>query len=164
MTLHLPAGTYRMTGGPAGGSGSTYSLWYGVYTGTKYASSGYDYGDGVNFTVADPSYEVRIETIVRANYVASKPMICFASETDSTFEVCSAKKYNSALLRTVYGGKFNLNRGILTVTHKMVSINSLIWNTPFQLIGGNHYRAASYNISDMRYTNYNSVEDIYSSI
>lgn len=81
-TKILPAGSYTLTGCPAGGSTSTYRA-----TLTQIAGA-VDVGNGANFELSEPhyaAYRIIISGNITFNNMVFKPMLRPASITDDTF-------------------------------------------------------------------------------
>ena len=82
-TKMLPAGSYVLTGCPAGGSTSTYRAALSQIAGAV------DVGNGANFELSEPhyaAYRILISGNVTFTNMVFKPMIRLASITDSTFQ------------------------------------------------------------------------------
>lgn len=82
-TTVLPAGSYVITGCPAGGSTSTYRAALSQIAGAV------DAGNGATFELSEPhyaAYRILISGNVTFNNMVFKPMIRPASITDSTFQ------------------------------------------------------------------------------
>lgn len=81
-TKILPAGSYTLTGCPAGGSTSTYRALLTQIAGAV------DVGNGANFELSEPhyaAYRILISGNVTFNNMVFKPMLRPAEITDSTF-------------------------------------------------------------------------------
>jgi hypothetical protein len=66
--LILPAGTYRYTGTPSGGSTSTYYTQIARTINNRYGGIANDYGDGVTFTLTQPT-KIQIQLVVMSKAV-----------------------------------------------------------------------------------------------
>lgn len=85
--LYLPKGTYIGSGCPSGGSNSTYYVQF--YNQSSSANLGYDYGEGVEFTLDSDTWIV-VRASVRSGYTISgsvvfKPMITLATDVPSDY-------------------------------------------------------------------------------
>lgn len=85
--LYLPKGTYIGSGCPSGGSNSTYYV--NFYNQSSSANLGYDYGEGVEFTLNSDTWIV-VRASVRSGYTISdsvvfKPMITLATDVPSDY-------------------------------------------------------------------------------
>lgn len=139
--ITLKANTsYKLSGCPSGGSGSSYTLYIQAASGF---SQIVDYGNGVTFTPSvDVTTEVRI-IIYNGAVVSNKvfyPMIRLATETDSTYAPYVAPttatiSFGSA--GTVYGATVELISGKLVV-YKAIRIfdGSEDW---VEFSSGNYY-------------------------
>lgn len=85
--LYLPKGTYIGCGCPSGGSGSTYYVHF--YNQSSSANLGYDYGEGVEFTLDSDTWIV-VRASIRSGYTISdsvvfKPMITLSTDVPSDY-------------------------------------------------------------------------------
>lgn len=128
----LPAGTYTLTGCPEGGADSTYRICLGVnsYVGTYLEK---DTGSGKTFTLTETTdvyARIYIQPAADAVNLVFSPMICFSSESSSTYEQGKGNTYAISLgneASTVYGGTLDVVSGQLTVTHGIKLVNELSW-------------------------------------
>ena len=83
-------------------------------------SKGFEDNRGFTFTADGSVYAVRFYIYANQtfNNAVFKPMIRYASITDATFEKYHAPTtYNVPFGRTIYGGKLDVTRGLLTPTY-----------------------------------------------
>ena len=91
----LPAGTYTLTGCPEGGADSTYRIRLGInsYVGTFLDK---DTGSGKTFTLTETTdvyARIYIQPAAGAVNLVFSPMICFSSESNSTYEQYNGNTY-----------------------------------------------------------------------
>lgn len=122
----LPAGSYTFSGMTTTGSSSTHFLnitpmWGGTSNQNLYS------GEYSGTATEERTYTVRLYFRSGAvfNNTVYEPMIRLASDTDATFEPYKGNVYNISFgsAGTVYGGQLDVTSGMLTVTHKTVTIN-----------------------------------------
>ena len=113
--------------GAYGGSASTYNIYVidnttgtraKKWDGTTASDNGYTNLEQMQIveghTVTVYCRVMRGQTVSNVKFY---PMICSATETDSTYEPYQGDTYTTALGRTVYGGTLDVVSGVLTVTH-----------------------------------------------
>ena len=90
--MELPAGRYRLTGCPSGGSISTYNQLVNIFdSNNTYLGGVFDTGNGVEFDVQSgykiSVYTARFDTTMRGQSCAGTwyPMITLAEDTDPTY-------------------------------------------------------------------------------
>lgn len=127
-TKGIPVGSYILSGCPAGGGGSTYSVRLRVYT--KADKTTYDdFDDSGNGGTVNKSagYDVVHSVIIRKGYEAKElrfyPMLRLASDTDDTYEPYSGDNYTADFGQTIYGGTVNWQTGTVTVDTGLMSFD-----------------------------------------
>jgi hypothetical protein len=134
-----------MNGCPSGGSIPYTDTGYSIFTGGVGVPQVYDTGNGATFTVSENGGNVNINiNNVTMNNVMFYPMICLATETDSTFEPYSnispitgqtevvienaGKTYTIQLGDTIYGGELDAITGELRVNKAIKTVSDLSWS------------------------------------
>lgn len=89
MPLFLEAGTYILNGCPSGGSNSTYCIQVGRTKNEAFDRLGYDYGEGITFTLEETT-QIQVQLMVgigaTVDNITFKPMIRLADIDNDTFE------------------------------------------------------------------------------
>lgn len=120
----VPAGSYILSGCPAGGSSTKYRIV--LKKGTTYYT---DTGSGVAFTINQgENYEIyiRYNSGVVFNNLTFKPMIRLATETDDTYEPYvgeTIKEDWTSAAGTVYAGSYDAVSGKLKSRPQYASYN-----------------------------------------
>lgn len=120
---------YILNGGVAGRT-ADYKLQ--VIYGDNNADAATSMGGDANFTVLpDVVYSLRIRVYSgkTVNNLTFYPMIRLATITDPTFEPYTANTATITFGQTVYGGSVNFKTGEVTVTHGMVDLGTLEYDT-----------------------------------
>lgn len=119
----MPPGKYHISGCPAGGSPTTYELLV-EYGGAKYR----DYGDGFVLTVNKNDMRITmVQLVIRSGQtvdITYWPMWTADGYGDETYEPYKSDEptmYFPAGAGTVYGGTYDFNTGVLTVTHGQIA-------------------------------------------
>ena len=109
--------SYTLFGTPNGGGNGKYRMTAGGY--------GYDFGDGYIFIGDGESHNISID--IYTGYPTSgtlvfKPMIVLTDTVDSTYEPYTSTTLTPPLDRDVYGGRYNVMSGELTIDREYISI------------------------------------------
>lgn len=89
IPLFLEAGTYILNGCPSGGSNSTYCIQVGRTKNEAFDRLGYDYGEGITFTLEETT-QIQVQLMVgigaTVDNITFKPMLRYAEIEDETWE------------------------------------------------------------------------------
>ena len=130
--FNFKPGTYILTTGITGGSGTGYRVQLSVYDKDTnvYKRSYADIGSGVNVTINDNETEAVYLYIPSGKNMAGvtiSPMLRVSSDSDATYEPYKGNTYTIALGQTVYGGTLDVTSGTLTVTHTYLDMGAVDW-------------------------------------
>lgn len=121
----IGVGTWRLSGCPAGGGGSSYALQSVLASG--YGSTPYDYGSGSTITVTKPGAKIGITLRISSGYTAQnlvfKPQIELASVATEYEQPVEKQEYAISLGSTYYGGTVDVATGVMTVTQTSLLFN-----------------------------------------
>ena len=87
----LPVGNYILTGCPAGGSSTTYAIWFTQrnVAQSSWVNNGYDTGSGLSVSITNADYPVHITLNIRAGVTVDnmvfRPMLRLSSVTDASW-------------------------------------------------------------------------------
>ena len=132
--FRLPAGAYKLSGCPSGGSTSTYYMRIIEYSGSTNTAVGNatDSGSGVNYTVQSGQNDLLVFCAVQNGKTAPSgvwsPMLRLASDTDATYTPYTGTTTPiswQSTAGTVYGGTLDVTTGELTVTHDIITIDGV---------------------------------------
>jgi len=127
LARRLPAGSYVLSGCPAGGSTTTFWMRAQCTRNGSLVALGTDTGSGVTFTVQDGDalqIQISVASGATADNLTFFPMVRLASDTNAAYEQYAGSIYPvtiSTEAGTVYGGAYNTKTGALTVDRALVT-------------------------------------------